>query len=175
MNKKALIYGVVYSIVVIIFKLIIWLGGYTFTNFGFYFSIITSVFLIIPFYILAIKNVRDKDNYGIIAGKEAMRVALTIFAVGAVIISIYNYIEFSCSMKSYIAYYESDTYLQVLKSMQLKHPDKIKIEKFPSYIKEQIADLSAFRATTGKLLPMLIVGLSSAFMCAVFLKRGVKK
>ena len=173
MNKKALIYGLAYSIFVIAFKLVILLGGYYFTKFGFYFAHVTTVFLIIPFYIIGIKNIRDRDNYGIIAGKEAMRIALTIFAISAVILSVYNYIEFEWKGKLLaIEYYKSEQFMAFLKS----NP-KIKTEDYQKIISEQIqlSETSAFKATTGKLFSFMLIGLTSSFICAVFLKRGSKK
>ncbi len=173
MNKKALIYGVAYCIFVIIFKLVVLLGGYYSTKFGFYFAHITTVFLIIPFYIIGIKNIRDNDNYGIIAGKEAMRIALTIFAVSAVLLSVYNYIEFEWKGKQLaIEYYKSQQFMEFLKSNV-----KIKVEDYQKIIIEQIqlSETSAFKATTGKLFSFMLIGLTSAFICSVFLKRGSKK
>ena len=173
MNKKALIYGLAYSIFVIAFKLVILLGGYYFTKFGFYFAHVTTVFLIIPFYIIGIKNIRDRDNYGIIPGKEAMRIALTIFAISAVILSIYNYVEFEWKGKILaIEYYKSEQFMTFLKS----NP-KIKAENYQKIIAEQIqlSETSAFKAATGKLFSFMLIGLTSAFICAIFLKRGPKK
>jgi len=173
LNKKALIYGLAYSIVVIAFKLVILLGDYYSTKFGFYFAHITTVFLIIPFYIIGIKNIRDRDNFGIIAGKEAMRIALTIFAVSAIIISVYHYIEFEWKGKQLaIEYYRSEQFMAFLKSNV-----KIKAEDYQKIIAEQIqlSETSAFKATTGKLFSFMLIGLTSAFICAIFLKRGPKK
>jgi Protein of unknown function (DUF4199) len=131
------------------------------------------VFLLIPFYFLAIKSVRDNDNYGIIAGKDAMRIALTVFAVSVLIISIYNYIEFELSGRALaIKYYKSEQFLEFLKSQS-----KIKVEEYSKIIEDQIklAEVSSFKATTGKLFSYMLIGLPSAFICAVFLKRGAKK
>src|ERR1043166_6725511 len=100
MNKTGLYFGIVYTAVVIAFKLVILLGGYSISKFGWYYSNITGVFLIIPFYILAVKKVRDKDQAGVIAGREAMRIALTVFVVGAILVSLYNYFEFEYAGKA---------------------------------------------------------------------------
>jgi hypothetical protein len=176
MNKRALIIGLIYCITVIIFKLFILLGGYTLTRFGFNYSNIVSIFLIIPFFIVAIRQVREKELGGLIGGKEAVRIALTVLAVGAVIVSIYNYIEFNWKFKEIaIQYYNSDTYLQILKDWQTKMPDKIKTEQFPKIIEEQISALSASKATTGKLFPLVLIGLSGAFVSAMLMKKSTPK
>lgn len=143
------------------------------TKFGFYYSNIVSTFMILPFFFLAVYLVREKDYGGRIGGKEAVRICMTILAVSLVLISAYNYIEFNWKFKEIaVEYYNSSDYLELLKGQQIKHPDKIKVEDFPKIISEQISDLSAFKSTTGKLMPMLFIGLSSAFITAVLLKKN---
>lgn len=175
MNKKALVYGLLYCLVIIVFKLSIILSGSMFSKFGFYYSIITSVFLIIPFFFMAIYHVRQKDHGGIIGGKEALRIGLTVLAVSIVGTSIYNYIEFTWKADEFVNYYNSVDYLNILKAQQLKYPDKLKVEDFPKIIQEQIAGVSAFRATTGKLVPLLLIGFSGAFIAAMLMKRVPKQ
>ena len=169
MNKKALIIGFLYATLVIVFKLYIWLGGYTFSDFYFKYAHILSVLAIIPFLMLAIKLVRDNDNQGIISGKEAMRIALTVVAVSAIVLSVYNYIEFKLSIQDYAEYYRSDKYMAFL----VKDP-KAKQLGYEKIIDFQISQLSPFKAATGKLFPFLLITLSASFICAVFMKKGPK-
>lgn len=172
MNRRALIIGIFYCLTIIAFKLYILLGGYTLTKFGFYYSNIVGVFLILPFYWLAIKQVRDNEMGGVIGGKEAVRVSLTVLAVGVVLLSIYNFIEFTWKYKDIsIQYYNSTEYLGVLQDMQARYPGKIKTEDFPKIIDEQIAALSAMKATTGKIFPLLLIGLSGSFIMSAIMKR----
>jgi hypothetical protein len=173
MNKRALVFGLLYCLAVIIFKLVIVLGGYTLTKFGFYYSNIVSVFLILPFFFMAIHQVREKDYQGVIGGKESVRIALTVLAVGVIGVSIYNYIEFDWKYKDIATeYYNGEEYLRMLKAEQVKHPDKIKPEHFPDIIRDQIGQLSAFRATTFKLVPLLFIGLGGAFIVSILMKRS---
>jgi uncharacterized membrane protein YhaH (DUF805 family) len=168
MNRKALYFALAYSALVILFKLVILMGGYSLTKFGYYYSTVTAVFLIIPFYFLAIRTVRDRDYGGVITGREAMRVALTVFAVSAIIISVYNYFEYEYSGKELaIQYYNSEQYLEFLKTRTKTAP-----EDYRKIIDEQIKDSenAAFRATTGKLFSSLIIGLSGAFIASVLMK-----
>jgi uncharacterized membrane protein YhaH (DUF805 family) len=172
-NKKALYFGLGYSIAAIAFKLFILLAGYSLSTFGFFYSSITSVLLIIPFYVMAVKSVRDADYVGIIGGREAARICLTIFAIGAVLISIYNYFEFEYSGKALaIDYYNSEQFMTFLKAQP-----KIKPEDYQKIIAEQIhtSEVSAFKATTGKLFSYMFIGLSGAFITSAIMKRSVKK
>ena len=175
MNKRALINGCIYCLLFIIYKLIILLGGYTLSKFGFYYSNIVGMIFIWPFYVVAVKQVRDKDYGGIISGKDAVRLCLTVFATALVITSLYNYFEFNIAYKEIATrYYHSQEYLDILKAQQLNHPDKIKTENFPLIVEEQIRDLSAFKATTGKLIPFMFVGLGGAFVTSMLMKRSAR-
>lgn len=175
MNKRGLIVGLLYSLTAIIFKLVILLGGFTLTKFGFYYANSVAVFLVIPFLFLAIYQVREKDQGGVIGGKEALRISLTVLAVGAVIVSAYNYVEFNWKYKDIaIQYYNSQNYINILTEQQLKNPDKIKVENFPIIITEQIKALSASRSMTAKLFPYLLIGLSGSFFASVLMKKNAK-
>jgi hypothetical protein len=174
MNKKALLYGILYSLVYIGFKLSVVLSGNMFSKFGFYYSIITAVLMMVPFLFLAVYHVRRKDGQGYISARDGMRIALTVLAVALVVTSIYNYVEFNWKMDEFVSYYRSEHYLEDLKTMQQKYPDKIRTEDFPRIIDEQISSLSAFKATTGKIFPMLLIGLGTAFAAAIMMKRTPK-
>lgn len=176
MNKRALYISVLYSVLFIIYKLIVLLGGYTLTKFGFYYSNIVGIFFLLPFLFLAIYLVREKDYNGVIAGKDAMRIALTVLAMSTIFVSTYNYIEFNWKFKDIaVLYYNSTDYLEILKKQQLRYPDKLKTEDFPKIIQEQISQLSAFKATTGKLIPMMLFGLGGAFVAAMTLKKNAPR
>ena len=167
MNKKAIYFGIAYSIAVIIYKLIILLGGYQLTRFGFYFSHIVSVFFIIPFIALAIKQSRDKDGGGMISGRQAFSAGMTVAAIGIIIVSIYTYIEFEWKLKDIsVQYYNSNMYLEFLK----RNP-QVKPEMYPKIISDNIASLSAFKAVTAKLMSFLIISGSCSFICSVFMKK----
>lgn len=170
MNKKALLIACIYSVLVIAYKLFIWHGGYMFSDFGFKYAQIVSVLFIIPFFIVVIKWVRDGENNGVIAGREAMRLAMIVVGISAIILSVYNYIEFKMNYEAFANYYKSDTYMQFL----LKDP-KAKQIGYQKIIDFQISQLSAFKATTGKLFPFMLLSLSSSFITAVIMKRAPRK
>ena len=173
MNKRAFYLSLVYSFLVIAFKLFILLGGYTLSKFGFYYSNFVSVLFIIPFLFLVIYLEREKVRNGIIAGRDAVKIALTVMALSAIFMSIYNYIEFNWKYKDIATYYyNSGEYLNILKQQQRLHPDKIKETMFPKIIEEQIAQLSAFKATTGKLIPLMMIGFAGSFIAAILLKKS---
>jgi hypothetical protein len=168
MNKRALYLGLIYSILVIIYKLIILLGGYQLTKFGFYYSHFLSVVFIIPFMIIAIKQVRDKDQDGIIAGRDAIKIALGVFGVSVIILSVYTYIEFEWKMREIsVIYYNSADYLEFLKKQS-----KITPEMYPKIIGENVGALSAMKAVTAKLFSFFLLSFSFAFIISVFMKKS---
>ncbi len=170
MSKKALWYGLVYAAVVILFKIYILASGNALSKFGYFYSNITAVFFILPFYFLLLKNIRDKENKGVLAGRDAFRFCLGLLSVALVLISIYHYIEFSLYGQELAqSYYNSETFLNFLKSQKNITPDK-----YNSIIADQIktAGTSAFKATTGKLVSYLFIGISGAFIVSVFMKRS---
>jgi len=96
-----------------------------------------------------------------------------VFATGAVIVSIYHYFEFQYHGKAMaIEYYNGPQFLEFLKAQS-----KIKPEDYAKVILEQVklSEISAFKATTGKLFSMMLLGLSSAFITSVIMKRKEKK
>src|SRR5262245_49936952 len=135
MNKRAFILGVIYSVCVIIYKLIIILTGQQLTNFGFYYSHIISVLMIVPFMILAIIYVRDVENGGFISGRDAIKTALTIFGVSVIILSCYNYIEFVWKLQEIsVQYYNGPDYLAFLQKMAKNNPTKVNPGMFQGII-----------------------------------------
>ena len=169
MNKRALYYALAYSVFVIVFKLYIVLGENSLSSFGFHWSQAFVMFMIVPFYLFAIKGVRDREQGGLIAGREALRIALTVFAVSALITSVYNYIEFQ-NWGRHLAeqYYNSDEYLNFL-----KRQNKVKADQYPRIISEQIAAAQngAFVATSVKLFGFLLVGVPGALFATLVMKR----
>ncbi|MBK7669373.1 MAG: DUF4199 domain-containing protein [Sphingobacteriaceae bacterium] len=167
MNKRALYLGISYSILVIVYKLIILLGGYQLTKFGFYYSHFLSVAFILPFMIIAIKLARDNDNGGVISGKDAVKVGLGVFGISVIILSAYTYIEFEWKLREIsVQYYNSAEYLEFLKKQT-----KITPEMYPKIIEENTAALSAMKAVTAKLFSFFLLSFAFAFITAVFMKK----
>jgi hypothetical protein len=168
MNKRPIYIASIYSTLVIVFKLAIVLGGFLETRFWFMGSHIVSVFFIIPFIWLAIKLVRDKDYGGVIMGREAFVAGLMVVALSAVIISVYHYIEFEWKLRDFAVNYYNSAEFQ---ADMLKHNPNVKPEQYPTLMKKQLESLSAFKAITAKLLSFFLVGVSSSFLCAAFMKK----
>ena len=167
MKNRPLVLGIAYSILVIIFKLSIVLGGYGLSKFGFFFSHIVSVAAITPFIFFAIQLTKA-DNGGFIGGKEAIKTGLKMLVVAAIITSAYNYIEFVWKWKDLsIEYYNSETYKNFLATKPSIKPDD-----YPKYIASATTELSVFKTVTGKLFILFFFSISVSFISAVFLRKA---
>jgi len=172
MNRRAFILGIIYSVCVIIYKLVIILSGQQLTTFGFYYSHIISVFMIIPFMIMAVKYVRDVERGGMIGGRDALKVGLTIFGISVIILSCYNAIEFVWKLEDISKeYYNGADYRAFLERQVKMNPDKLNSGMFQGIIDDNIAALSPVKAVTAKLFSFFLISFSSAFIIAVFMKK----
>jgi hypothetical protein len=98
-----------------------------------------------------------------------MRLCLTVFAAAAILTSVYNYFEYQLSGRQLaIDYYHGEQFREFL-----RNKPQIKPSDYGRIIDEQVASAggAAFRATTGKLFSLLLIGLVSAFAVSSLLKR----
>lgn len=169
LKNKPFLFAVLYSLLVIAVKLIILLGGFAITNFGFKWSQFLTVLMIIPFIWLTIKSVRAQQG-GYIGGKVALKKGLQMTVIAIAMISVYNYFEFDAWKEIASQYYNSDLYHHFLENKK-----EIKPEQYAEIIKVQVESfrlISPFQYLTIKLIPCLIFGISSSFIFAMFMKRN---
>lgn len=165
-KNRALQFAIAYALLVIVYKVAIILSGHALDKFNFYFSGIISVFAIVPFIFLTVKYTRQ-DQGGFIGGKEALKTGLFMAVIAALILSVYNYIEFEWIWRDLsVEYYHSHEF-----KLFLEKNKQIKPEEYPQKIEAAIHELSAFKAMTGKLAVLLFISLGTAFMCAVLMKK----
>jgi hypothetical protein len=165
-KNRALQFGLAYSILVIIYKVAIVISGTALSKFNFLFSNILSILVVIPFIFLTVKYARQ-DNGGYIGGNEALKKGLLMAVISALMLSIYNYIEFEWVWRDLSAeYYHSNEF-----KLFLEKNKQIKAEEYPAKIEAAISEISAMKAVTGKLATLIFISIGASFMCAVFLKR----
>lgn len=166
LKNRALQFAIAYALLVIIYKVAVIISGHALNKFNFYFSNILSVLAVIPFIFLTVKYTR-RDKGGYIGGKEALKTGFLMAVISALILSVYNYIEFEWVWRDLsVEYYHSNEF-----KLFLEKNKQIKPEEYPAKIEAAISELSAFRAMTGKLATLMFISLGTSFMCAVFFKR----
>jgi hypothetical protein len=164
MAKKAFVLAVIYSAIVIAFKLFIWKGGHTFDP-AYRWSHAFSLLAIIPFIFYGVKSVRD-DNGGFIRGKLAGQTGMSITLFAGIILFIYHYFEFKFSLGIYADYYHSAEFKAILAA-----DPKVKTIGVEKATEMMIADLSPFKATTMKLISLFVIAFPTSFLCAIFMKK----
>ena len=165
-KNRALQFAIAYSLLVIIYKVAVILSGQALSKFNFYFSNILSVLAVIPFIFLTIKYAR-RDKGGYIGGNEALKTGLLMAVISAIILSIYNYIEFEWVWRDLsVEYYHSNEF-----KLFLEKNKQIKAEEYPAKIEAAISEISAMKAVTGRLATLIFISIGASFMCAVFLKK----
>ena len=143
MNKRALFFGLAYSATIIAYKLILLYGNYSFTKFGFYYANVVGILAIVPFFILCVQQVRDKEYGGFIGGREAIRLAFTVLSVSIIVISAYNYFEVGSEKFRTEAekYYRGSEYLELLTTQQKLIPEKLKVEDIVNVAKKYLVKI----------------------------------
>ncbi len=171
MNKTGIKYAIAYALFVIIVKLVIIFGGFAITDFGFKYSHIITVFLIIPFILMAIKHERDKVMGGYIRGREGMKIGITVVMISAIILSIYSYIEFQVWWEDFSkAYYSSEKFYQAYENFYKTHPN-LKKETFEKVVELNLNSMSAFQFMTVRLITFVLIGIACSFLCGVMLRK----
>jgi hypothetical protein len=169
-KKKPVAFALIYTVLVIAFKLFVFSSGMQMTKLGMY-SHILSLLLMTPFILLMVFLIR-KERGGGIEGKVALIEGLTFVLVSSILLSIFNYVFFQQELGSYIVNYIQTQGPKSIIEEAAKKGKTITQAEVDKMIKDGVADLSAFKDTTSKLFSMLMFGIFSSFVVSVFLKRS---
>src|SRR6202012_3186370 len=103
LKQKPFLFALVYSVLVIAFKLFVFNSGLQMTKLGMY-SHILSLLLMTPF-ILILVFLERRNMGGQIGGKAALQQGLIFTSVSIVILSVFNFIFFQQELGACIAEY----------------------------------------------------------------------
>lgn len=170
LKQKPFLFALVYSILIIAFKLFIFNSGMQMTKLGMYSHILSLLFMS-PFIFLLVFLAR-KERGGEIEGKVAIIQGLTFVLISSIILSVFNYIFFEQALASYIVNYIQTEGPKSILEEAAKKGKTVTQAEVDKMVKGGIEDLSAFKDTTSKLFSMLMFGIFSSFVVSVFLKRG---
>ncbi|MEO8760195.1 MAG: DUF4199 family protein [Bacteroidia bacterium] len=169
LKQKSFLFAIVYSVLVIAFKLFIFNSGLQMTKLGMY-SHILSLLLITPF-ILTLVFLERRSRGGQIGGKVALIVGLSFTVVSILILSVFNYIFFSQELGAYIAEYIRANAPKSILEEAAKKGKTLTTAQIDSMVQGGVDDLSAFKDTTSKLFGMLVMGIFSSFVASIFFKK----
>jgi hypothetical protein len=173
MKNKPLLFTLIYAPLVIIFKLWLFYSDRQMSGLGMY-SHLLSLLVLTPFCFFLVKKIRDEDFNGIISGRNALKESLKFVLFSGLILSVFNYIFFEAEMGRYMANYILDVGPGKMKEEALKAKKVITDAEIKTQLTQVVANLSAFRDTTFKLLSIMAFGVFSSFISSVFLKRSPK-
>ena len=168
LKQKTFLFAIIYSVLVIAFKLFVFNSGMQMTKLGMY-SHILSLLLMTPF-ILLLVFLERRNRAGQISGKAALQQGLIFASVAIIILSVFNYIFFQQELGAYIADYIQANAPKSLLAEAAKSGKTLSTVQIDKMVRGGIDDLSAFKDTTSKLFGMLIMGIFSSFIASVFFK-----
>jgi len=170
LKQKPFLFALVYSVLVIAFKLFVFNSGLQMTKLGMY-SHILSLLLMTPF-ILVLVFLERRSRGGQIGGKAALQQGLIFTSVSIVILSAFNFIFFQHELGACIAEYIRTNAPKSILEEAAKKGKTISPAEIDKMVQGGIDDLSAFKDTTSKLFSMLIMGIFSSFIASIFLKNS---
>ncbi len=170
-RKKAIQFGILFALVIIAFKLSIYLTGNQNTTLG-KFSHLISLALFIPFSLAYVKWIRDSDFEGIIGGKVAIRENLKYVIISILILSIFNYFFYEYAIKNVLIGMIREMDPQFIVDEGKKGGKIITLEQAKLMIASDEQGISAFKDTTIKIMGMLFFGVLSSFVASAYLRRG---
>lgn len=169
-KTKPVAFALIYSLLVIVFKLYVFYSGLQMTKLGMY-SHILSLLVMLPFIFLLIFLLR-KEKGGDLSGKDAVKYALIFVSISAIVLSVFNYIFFQQELGTYIANYIQTQGPKSILEEAAKKGQKISTADVDKMIKGGIEELSAFKDTTSKLFSIIVFGIFSSFVSSIFIKRN---
>lgn len=170
LKTKPVAFALIYSLLVIAFKLFVFHAGLQMTKLGTY-SHILSLLAMTPFVFVLVFLLR-KERGGEVSGKVALKHALIFVSMSAVILSVFNYVFFERELSTYIVQYIQTEVPKSIQEQAQKTGKPVSAAAMDKMINENIQNLSAFKDTTSKLFGIIIYGIFSSFVVSIFLRRN---
>ncbi len=168
MKSKLFLFAIIYSALSILSICIAFYGGYIhLLNYVYLFSLLG----LLPFVLLAVKTFRDKENGGVLSGKEAFKAGLKCVVSSAIILSVFQAVFFTLDFKEYKISYMRTIGPEAIKKEISRGLLKAKESEIPAIINNDIEQVTLFYEITGVLFKTIAYGLFCSFIAAVFFKR----
>ena len=172
MKNKLILFAAIYSILSIVAICITFYGGYIkLLNLIYIFSLLGML----PFALMAIKSFRDKENGGIITGKEALKAGLRFVVTSAIILSLFQALFFMLDFKEYKINYMKSVGPEAIKKEIASGKIKAEESEIPKILNNDIEQVTLFAEITGTLFKTIAYGLFCSFIGAVVFKRTTVK
>jgi hypothetical protein len=172
-NKRIIISSLIYSALCIITVLLAYNGLLGAPVKTVNITYVINMFVMFPFIFFTIKLVRDKDNYGVMGGKEAMRTGLRFVVLSAVVLVIFQLAFFNSGFRDFKVNYLRPLGKEYMEKERTAGKFKGSDSEMNAQIEKNITEsVTNGSEITGMLFKTFPYGLFCSFLCAVFLRRG---
>jgi predicted secreted protein len=168
MNKRLILFSSLYSVFTIVAICISFYGGYIKQLNLIYFLTLLSF---LPFVFVFLLQLRNKDNGGIISGRDAMKQALKMVLLSTFLLTLFQIVFFEMDFRDYKINHIRAIGPDIIKQEISKGQLKAKVEDIPKILENDIKQVTLFAEITATLFKTIFYGLFSSFISAMILKR----
>ena len=168
MNKRLILFSSLYIIFTIAAICISFYGGYIKQLNLIYFLTLLSF---LPFVFVFLLQFRNKDNGGIISGRDAMKQALKMVLLSTFLLTLFQIVFFEMDFRDYKINHIRAIGPDIIKQEISKGQLKAKVEDIPKILENDIKQVTLFAEITATLFKTIFYGLFSSFISAMILKR----
>jgi hypothetical protein len=168
MNKRLILFSSLYIIFTIAAICISFYGGYIKQLNLIYFLTLLSF---LPFVFVFLLQLRNKDNGGIISGRDAMKQALKMVLLSTFLLTLFQIVFFEMDFRDYKINHIRAIGPDIIKQEISKGQLKAKVEDIPKILENDIKQVTLFAEITATLFKTIFYGLFSSFISAMILKR----
>ena len=168
MNKRLILFSSLYIIFTIAAICISFYGGYIKQLNLIYFLTLLSF---LPFVFVFLLQLRNKDNGGMISGRDAMKQALKMVLLSTFLLTLFQIVFFEMDFRDYKINHIRAIGPDIIKQEISKGQLKAKVEDIPKILENDIKQVTLFAEITATLFKTIFYGLFSSFISAMILKR----
>jgi hypothetical protein len=168
MNKRLILFSSLYTVFTIVAICISFYGGYIKQLNLIYFLTLLSF---LPFVFVFLLQLRNKDNGGIISGRDAMKQALKMVLLSTFLLTLFQIVFFEMDFRDYKINHIRAIGPEIIKQEISKGQLKAKVEDIPKILENDIKQVTLFAEITATLFKTIFYGLFSSFISAMILKR----
>jgi predicted secreted protein len=168
MNKRLILFSSLYTVFTIVAICISFYGGYIKQLNLIYFLTLLSF---LPFVFVFLLQLRNKDNGGIISGRDAMKQALKMVLLTTFLLTLFQIVFFEMDFRDYKINHIRAIGPEIIKQEISKGQLKAKVEDIPKILENDIKQVTLFAEITATLFKTIFYGLFSSFISAMILKR----
>lgn len=168
MNRRLIIYSLIYSLLVIATICISFYGGYIKLLNVVYFLTLVCMF---PFVLAYLWQLRNNEGGGFIGGRVAVKEGLKFVMLSTVILCSFQAAFYTKDFKDYKVNHIRSIGPDVIKQEITKGQLKAKVEDIPKIIENDVKQVTMFAEVTAVLFKNIFYGAFCCFISAMIVKR----